>query len=202
MSLPISLTLPTSAIWPLAIAAASVRQASGPFCGWRTGALPREESQLPCLSHTAYKYWGKNTAFFPQHLCFSIPLHLQPTSSQLWCLQCGNHFDFVFVTAVRRTAETEHTQKNWNPPHISVLIYLFVDLSHWLPSAEPATWLYPRGAVADSICSLCLVKEDTLKGKPAHSAVCSWLFTETFTTSLLSVNRRIQVWMWPFVANI
>ena len=72
----------------------------------------------------------------------SPPPH--PTLPQLLCLRRWDHFDLAFVTAVRRTAETKQTQKNWNPPHISGLIYLFVDLSHWLPPAELATWLHPR----------------------------------------------------------
>lgn len=123
----------------------------------------------------------------------SPPPH--PTLPQLLCLRPWDHFDLALVTAVRRTAETKQTQKNWNPPHISGLIYLSVDLSHWLPSAELATWLPPRvrGARADSLCSRCLVKEGTFKGKPAHSTVCSWLFTKTFRTYLVSVTGRIRV---------
>lgn len=80
---------------------------------------------------------------FP-NTCFS-QLPLPCTPPKLLCLKCWDHFDLAFVTAVSRTAETEQPQKNWNLPHISVLIYLFVHLSHWLPSAELATWLHPQG---------------------------------------------------------
>lgn len=80
---------------------------------------------------------------FP-NTCFS-QLPLPSTPPKLLHLKCWDHFDLAFVTAVSRTAETEQTQKNWNLPHISVLIYLFVHLSHWLPSAELATWLHPQG---------------------------------------------------------
>ena len=48
-------------------------------------------------------------------------------------------------------------------------------------------------ATADSICPRCLVQECIFKGKPAHSAVCSWLFTKTFRTYRWSVNGRTQV---------
>lgn len=98
------------------------------------------EAVLPySLISTKGRIWQP----FP-NTCFS-KLLLPSTPPKLLCLKCWDHFDLAFVTAVRRTAETEQTQKNWNLPHISVLIYLFVHLSQWLPSAELATWLHLRG---------------------------------------------------------
>ena len=74
---------------------------------------------------------------------------------------------------------------------MSGLIYLFVDLSHcYLLNLLPDCILGWWGR-ADSLCPKCLMKESTFKGKSAHSAVCSGLFTGTFRTDLVGVTGRI-----------
>lgn len=74
---------------------------------------------------------------------------------------------------------------------MSGLIYLFVDLSHcYLLNLLP-DYILGWWARADSLCPKCLMKESTFKGKPAHCAVCSWLFIKTFRTYLVGVTGRI-----------
>lgn len=145
----------------------------------------------------ANMYWERKTTSLTEDLFFSTLPYFHLTLSHLLCFKCWDHFDLVFVTAVR-TAETEQTQKNWNQTHISVLIYLSVDLSHWLPTIRWTSYLTVfLGGHSWLNLPTCLVTESTFKGKPAHSAVCSCLFTKTFRTYLLSVNGRTQVWKQP-----
>lgn len=198
MSLPISLMLPRLLL------------AFGPHqkpWWWKVGEPGRARPSLwmgnwcmkraSCLASTTQLVGteGRTQHPFPSTPAFLNSPSPPPTTPQLLCLKRWDHFDLAFVTAVRRTAETEQTEKNWNPPHISVLIYLFVDLRH---CQQLAIWQHPQGATADSTCPFAWWQEGTFKGKPAHSAVCACLLTQTFRTYLLSV----KVWMWPFLPSI
>lgn len=127
VNLPINLMLPCMLCYHWPIQQASAGQSLGPLCGWGVGVLPTEDSQLPCLGHTAIEDWERITTFFPQHLFFSRALHRHP-HPQLLCLKYWDHFDLAFVTAVRRQLK-QNKQKNWNPSNLSVLIYL---LSIWV----------------------------------------------------------------------
>lgn len=139
------------------------------------------------LNHTAGKDRGKNTASFPQHLFSQLPFTSAPppptpipqTLRSLW-FGCSNYS--------WRTAGIKQTEK-LKPTHVGIDLP-FCDLitaTCWTCYLTVSS----GGGPGLTLCPTCLMKESTFKEtKSALSAVCSWLFTKTFSF-IVGVTGRI-----------